>query len=232
MTWRGHDGTVKFALPKSNARTGVEIELFSREWQRQMNRAIAAHPHLIDAFVDAIAAYDQATSEHSNRVGAMGAQLGALVGLPPQDLEELHWAGTFHDLGKLAIPERLLRKTGELTPSEWIRVQIHPAVGAELVLAVSPQLAPLADAIRAHHERWDGTGYPAGLEGEGIPVLGRIIALADVYDALTHRRNYRQGMFTPAEAQQLIKDHTGSHFDPALSPVFLEMLSKATPPAA
>jgi HD-GYP domain-containing protein (c-di-GMP phosphodiesterase class II) len=93
-----------------------------------------------------------------------------------------------------------------------------------LLLSISANLAPVASAVRAHHEWWDGTGYPDGLRGERIPLLGRVIAVVDVYDALTHERAYRQGRFTPEEARRMLETGRGSHFDPSLVPVYLRIL--------
>jgi HD-GYP domain-containing protein (c-di-GMP phosphodiesterase class II) len=127
-----------------------------------------------------------------------------------------------HDVGKLAVSEKILQKTDKLTPAEWTEVKAHPVVGCELILAISPRLDPIAMAIRSHHERWDGSGYPDRLEGDDIPILGRIIALADVYDALTKDRPYRQSAFSVTDAQQMIEQSSGSHFDPMLVPLFLD----------
>ena len=143
---------------------------------------------LLPAFGNAMVAYHRGTAQHSERVGALARSIGVEIGVEGVDLEVLHWAGLLHDIGKLAVPEEILTKPGRLTPEEWIQVQRHPAVGAELLRTISSGLEPVAAAVRAHHEQWDGSGYPDGLAGEDIPLAGRIVTVADVYDALTHRR--------------------------------------------
>lgn len=139
----------------------------------------------------------------------MGVEL-ALVGV---ELEILHWAGLLHDIGKLAVPEEILNKRGRLTPEEWSVIKRHPSVGADLLRAISPGLEPVAAAVRAHHERWDGSGYPDGLAGRGIPLAGRIVAVADVYDALTHPRSYRPDAFASAFAIEHLTAGAGRLYD-------------------
>ncbi len=189
-----------------------------------MNRTISSHPHLVGALGNAVAAYHRGTYEHSARVGSDAQLIGEAIGLDAASLESLGWAGALHDLGKLAVPERVLAKTSTLTPNEWEQVKVHPVVGERLLLSISTDLAPVASAVRAHHERWDGTGYPDGLRGEAIPLLGRIIAVVDVYDALTHERTYRRGRYTPEEARRMLETERGTHFDPSLVPVYLRIL--------
>jgi HD-GYP domain-containing protein (c-di-GMP phosphodiesterase class II) len=116
----------------------------------------------------------------------------------------MNWVGILHDLGKLAVSAEVLRKTGPLTRSDWTEVKRHPVVGADLVLSISPSLAPLAAAIRAHHERWNGSGYPDGLDRVDIPLFGRIAAIGDVFDAVTHLRIYRTGVLTHREGVEVL----------------------------
>ncbi len=187
-------------------------------------------PHrLVGALGEAVASYDRGTFEHSTRVGQRAHRLGQAIGLEGATLDSLGWAGILHDLGKLAVPEEVLTKTDGLTPVEWEQVRVHPVVGEQLLLAISDRLVPVASAVRAHHERWDGAGYPDGLSGEDIPLLGRIVAVADVYDALTHARSYRPGRYTPGEAVDLLRSWAGSHLDPYLVPVFLHLLEQEVP---
>jgi len=158
-------------------------------------------------------AYHAGTAEHSERVGAMARKVGVELALVGEELEVLHWAGLLHDIGKLAVPEEILNKRGRLTPHEWCVVKRHPSVGAELLRTISPGLEPVAAAVRAHHERWDGSGYPDGLAGRDIPLAGRIVAVADVYDALTHPRSYRPCAFASASAIEHLTTAAGDLYD-------------------
>ena len=191
-----------------------------------MKDTIATHPGLASAFGNAVASYDIATFNHSQRVAHLALKLGDLVGVDGPMRSALGWAGILHDLGKLSVSEAILGKPGPLTAEEWEEVKLHPVVGFNIMMAVSDRLEPVATAVRGHHERWDGTGYPDGLAGEDVPLLARIVTLADVYDALTHSHPYRQRPFTPSEANVRIDDQRGCQFDPKLVPLFLHVLER------
>ncbi|HML01582.1 MAG TPA: HD-GYP domain-containing protein [Acidimicrobiales bacterium] len=191
-----------------------------------MKDTIAMHCGLASAFGNAVASYDIATFDHSQRVVHLALKLGDLVGVDGPMRSALGWAGILHDLGKLCVSEAILRKPGPLTAEEWEEVKLHPVVGFDILMRVSDRLEPVATAVRGHHERWDGTGYPDGLAGEDVPLLARIVTLADVYDALTHSRPYRQRPFTPSEAKVRIDNERGCQFDPQLVPLFLRVLER------
>jgi len=180
-------------------------------------------PHLLPAVEGAIARYHLGTAQHSARVANLAAVLGERLGLCGDDLEALFWAGMLHDVGKLAVSEAILTKDGPLTHEEWTEVHRHPKVGAHLLLTLSPSLAPIAAGVRAHHERWNGAGYPDGLKRTGIPLIGRILAVADVYDSVTHLRSYRHFAFTTTEALALLDIERGSHFDPDIVDTFFAL---------
>lgn len=136
-------------------------------------------------------------------------------------------AAAHHDIGKIYIPDELLLKQGKLTDAEFKIIQSHPDKGAEYLKRFAGKMEPalwrvMLQVCRYHHERWDGSGYPQGLSGEDIPLPARLMALVDVYDALTHDRPYRPAL-SQAEAMQIIKDGKGSHFDPALTEQFLQI---------
>jgi len=179
---------------------------------RQMAPA-SSHARLLPAFGNAMVAYHAGTAEHSERVGALARAVGIELALGAEELEILHWAGLLHDIGKLAVPEEILSKRGRLTPEEWDVIKRHPSVGADLLRTISPGLEPVAAAVRAHHERWDGSGYPDGLAGRRIPLAGRIVAVADVYDALTHPRSYRPDAFASASAIDHLTTAAGQLYD-------------------
>lgn len=188
-----------------------------------MHMTIATHQNLLPALEDALHSYDRATSMHSARVGHFAGLVASTIGLPGEELEAVCWAGFLHDLGKLAIAQEVLGRPGPLTPDERREVQRHTVVGAEILLSISPRLAPIAEGVRSHHEWWDGTGYPDGLAGRDIPRSGRIVAVADVFDSVTHPRSYREHIFMPDEAIALIESEAGSHFDPAVVKAFVDL---------
>lgn len=177
---------------------------------------------LLPALGAALTSYDTTTAQHSNRVAALAAEMGAAWGLHEHDRLVLAWAGALHDVGKMAVPASILSKSGPLTSPEWTAVQRHSGVGAQLLLAIHDELEPVAEAVRSHHERWDGAGYPDGLAGADIPLLGRILAVVDAYDAMTAGRPYHRAM-SPQEALQEISDQASTQFDPELAAIFLHL---------
>ena len=142
---------------------------------------------------NALEAKDPYTRGHSERVGAWSRQIAVAGGLPPAEVETVAQAGLLHDIGKIGVPEPVLRKRGALDEGEWALMRRHPVIGAQIV-APFECLAGASVVIRHHHERHDGSGYPDGLIGEAIPVGARIVAVADVFDALTSDRPYRAAL--------------------------------------
>lgn len=171
-----------------------------------------------------LAAYDQDLWDHSSHVADLAALLAAQLDLDHPDRLFAAHAGLVHDLGKLGLPRAILNKPGPLTAEERRAVDRHCAVGAEMLLTISPQLAPLAEAVRSHHERWDGGGYPDGLAGAKIPRSGRVLAVVDVYSALTQPRLYRRDVFSPAAARGYLEENAGTQFDPECVAASLEVL--------
>lgn len=165
-------------------------------------------------------ARDLETAGHTERVVALALRLGEAAGLDEGALQDLRLGAYLHDVGKLAIPDRVLLKPGPLDPAEWRLMQTHSREGA-LMAARLPALSPaVIRLVRSHHERWDGRGYPDGLAGEGVPYLARIFALCDVYDALTHARPYKPA-WTPEAARAELAAQAGGQFDPVLTALFL-----------
>ena len=170
------------------------------------------HLRTIEALALAIDAKDHTTHDHLDRVRAYAVEIGRQMELSELELEALRAAALLHDIGKLAVPEHIINKPGRLTPEEFEKMKIHPAVGGQILERVNFPY-PVVPIVRAHHERWDGTGYPDGLAGEQIPIGARILAAVDCLDALLSDRQYRRAM--PMEAAMLeIVQHSGSHFDP------------------
>lgn len=176
----------------------------------------------IKALLRTLSARDPYTGYHSNRVTHIALAFARFLNLPPQDLEVLINAGYLHDIGKIGVSDAILLKPGLLTPEERQVIETHPLVGEKIVepLGFNQQEKNL---ILLHHERWDGTGYPYGLQGNHIPYLCRLLALADVYDALNSDRPYRQA-FTTTQALAEIELQAGQQFDPDLAQRFISLV--------
>jgi len=165
---------------------------------------------------------DGSTGTHLVKVAEYCTEIARGLGLPKKDIDYLRYASPLHDVGKLIIPDSILKKKGGLTPEEREIVKKHAQIGAEVFEGSNLNLLKIAMMISlTHHERWDGTGYPQGLKGADIPVFGRIVALADVFDALTSKRPYKRA-FGFEEAVDIIKAESGTHFDPAIVKAFLK----------
>ena len=173
------------------------------------------------AQVAAIDAKDPHTASHSERVARLAVRLGHAANLPPDRLRVLEFAALMHDVGKIGIPEGILLKAGRLNENEWAIVKQHPIRSAEIVSQVS-SLDEVATIVRHHHERLDGSGYPDGLAGNAIPMLSRIVAVADAFEAMTSSRSYR-GALPADEVRSLICRDMGSHFDPDFGGILLDL---------
>jgi cyclic di-GMP phosphodiesterase len=166
---------------------------------------------------------DPDLSQHCQRLALMGAALGEALKLPSEDILALQRAGYLHDIGKISIPDRILFKAGPLTDDEWVIMKSHPERG-ERICGNLRSLASVLPIIRSHHERWNGSGYPDGLAGENIPLLARVLQLADIYDALTTARPYKRA-FTSQEAVAIMWEETLKGWrDPELMKVFVGLL--------
>jgi putative two-component system response regulator len=167
---------------------------------------------------------DDETAQHTVRVGVAAERLATAVGFTPAEAALLGEAAPLHDIGKIAIPDEILRKPGPLTPEEFEVIKTHPEVGAHILGGGRSQLLRLAEQVAlTHHERWDGTGYPHGLRGQGIPLAGRVVAVVDVFDALTSARPYKTAWTVPEAAEEMHRQR-GRHFDPDVLDVFLDQL--------
>ena len=174
----------------------------------------------------AVDARDTYTGSHSERVSELAARTATRLGLDPEQVELTRLAGSLHDLGKLAIPEELLRKPGTLTDSERLVLERHPQIGFRMLDSLG--VDPVADLVLHHHERWDGLGYPDGLAGEQIPLGARIIFVADAYDAMTWDRVYRPKRSSHAALAELQRC-AGTQFDPGIVAAFIEEIEESSP---
>lgn len=207
-----------------------EVEAFSetlRQAEEHMNKrklleARSSHSAIISSIKATMFARSQETEQHAARMASYGRAIGEHLKLTQFQLYELELLATLHDIGKVGIDDRILNKPGKLTQEEWKQMKKHPEIGYRIAMS-SPELTPIAEYILSHHERWDGTGYPQGLQGEQIPLLSRVIAVVDAYDAMTEERVYNRAR-TREEAIAEIEFCSGSQFDPNIAALFVELL--------
>jgi putative two-component system response regulator len=174
---------------------------------------------------------DDDTGQHTRRVGDLSVTIARQLGLPDAQIELIRLAAPLHDLGKIAIPDSILGKPGPLTAEEFDQMKTHTTTGAEMLAGSAFALLEMAEQIAlTHPEKWDGSGYPNGLAGAAIPIVGRIVAIADVFDALTHPRPYKAAWSTPHAIVEM-ESQAGRHFDPRVMQAFLDVCSAAAPAA-
>jgi len=183
---------------------------------------------LIQRLAQAVESRDVETGEHIHRIGMLCERLALAIGWRPRDAEMIRHASVMHDIGKIGIPDRVLLKPGALDGEEWEVVKAHTTLGARILAESENPLVQMAESIaRCHHEHWDGTGYPAGLSGDEIPLAARICTVVDVYDALLSRRSYKQA-WPIADVLAEIAGGSATHFDPALVQAFLRIAPDLT----
>ncbi|MBL4591041.1 MAG: HD-GYP domain-containing protein [Phycisphaerales bacterium] len=173
----------------------------------------------VKAMSSAIDAKDRYTQGHSERVAMLSAKLAEQIGQSENEIERIRISGLVHDVGKIGVPEAVLCKPGRLTDEEFDLIKLHPTIGYDILKDI-PSLSDILPGVLHHHEKWDGTGYPSGLAGESIPLMARIMAIADTFDAMSSNRAYRAGM-PRAKVLAEIQRCSGSQFDPELVPHFL-----------
>ncbi len=207
-----------------------EVQLrdeLTRAQQQAIDELRSSRLETVERLTKAIELHDHSTGEHVNRMAEIASFLGREYGLDEDRVELLRAAAPMHDVGKIGTPEEILVKPGALTPEEREEMQRHTQTGHDLLALSESELLRLAAVIAlTHHEHFDGSGYPQGLAGEEIPIEGRLVAVADVFDALLSDRSYRPAM-SVAEAVEVIKEGRGSHFDPQIADALLEHLEEA-----
>lgn len=189
------------------------------------NRLKGISVSVIKSFAKAIDARDDYTGKHSEHVAKLMVDFAEYLGLNEDEVSLAYLSGMVHDIGKVGVPEKILNKPTRLDEHEFAFIKRHPDLGAEILSEIN-ELEEIAEVVRYHHERYDGTGYPKGLQGNRIPLMSRMLALCDSYDAMTTVRCYRKS-FAPARALQEIEKASGTQFDPNFSKAFISFLSEA-----
>jgi methanogenic corrinoid protein MtbC1 len=208
-----------------------QIDDRSGELRRALTELEIAQAETVRRLSMAVEFRDEDTGAHIERIGRFSTLLAEQVGLESERCELMSYAAPLHDVGKVAIPDAILLKPGSLTPEERAIVETHAEEGYRLLRGSSSSILDMAATIAlSHHEKWDGSGYPRGLVGEQIPIEGRIVAITDVFDALTSDRVYRPA-FTIERAVEMMREQRARHFDPVLLDTFLEVLSNSGPDA-
>ncbi|MER6103955.1 HD-GYP domain-containing protein [Streptomyces sp. NPDC001832] len=217
VLWRGPYGPLSALV--------VLLPMYISCWAfAQYHREHAAHRATVRALVQAVDIKDTYTRGHSERVGQASVLIARELGMDQGRLEVLRFAGILHDVGKLGVPTRVLRKDGPLTPQERRVIELHPEYGHEIVRGIG-FLGEARAAILHHHERLDGSGYPYGLSGREIPESARVVAVADAFDAMTSTRSYRRGRPVPAALEEL-KRCAGTQFDPQMVRALLRAVDR------
>ena len=197
------------------------VALRTAELSRAVEELKRSGEETVRRLAAAVEARDHETAEHIERVGDFSALVAEYLGLEPGHCELIRRSSTLHDVGKIGVPDEILLKPGPLTPGEILAMQRHAKIGYDILSGSDLDLLDLAATIAwTHHERVDGTGYPRGLAGSEIPLEGRIVAVVDVYDALTSDRPYRPGL-THADALALMREGSGTHFDAIVLDAFM-----------
>jgi putative two-component system response regulator len=181
---------------------------------------------ILDRLARASDIRDDCTQAHTFRVGQLAAHIGTRMGLGELEVEQLRIAARLHDIGKIGVSDTILLKEGRLAPAEFFAQEKHTVIGANILAGSRFPVLRLAEEIAlTHHESWDGTGYPRGLAGDEIPLVGRIVAVADVFDALTHERPYKQA-WSRVAAMTEIRDQSGIKFDPSVVDAFFALMAE------
>lgn len=204
------------------------IDLLNKAESYMYKRKLSESPSMISSTIKIIIStlHEKNKREklHSERVGEICEAIGREMGFDQEELSELKLIGLMHDIGKIGIDEKILNKDGKLTPEEYEEIKKHPEIGYR-ILSSANQMSDIAEYTLAHHERWDGKGYPNGISGKEIPLVSRIIAVADAYDAMTSERTYRKPL-SEKEAVEELRKYAGTQFDPIIVKIFTEKVLK------
>lgn len=209
---------------KNKKYPSIEINCLRTKLKKAGKKLDQALLETIYAFSKAIEARDYYTGKHAEKMIDIVRNIGNQMGLDQKDIDNLEHAAVLHDLGKIGIDDKILRKKGKLTKKEYKEIKKHPRIGAEIIRSVH-FLKDVVPLILYHHERYDGKGYTSGLKGKNIPMGARILAIADVYQALISDRPYRKA-YPKKEALDIIKEASGTQFDPAIVRALFKSLKR------
>ncbi len=219
---RAHQQHLEILVAERTADLTATVERLSRAEAALR----ASQEEAIRRLAHAVEFRDPATGAHLNRMSRTCELLAERSGMGPERTQLIRIASPMHDIGKIAVSDDILHKPGKLTSADWDEMRKHPLIGSEILSGSESELLRLGGLIAlTHHERWDGSGYPHGLAGDAIPVEGRIVALADVFDALTSERPYKPA-FEVDHAVALMRDERGRHFDPEYLDIFLAIVDE------
>jgi putative two-component system response regulator len=208
-------------LEQTVAKRTAELRLALEGMAEAQRNTYAAHLDTIRRLVIAAEYKDRDTAAHIERIGLYSGLIAARLNLPPADVEIIRHASPMHDVGKIGIPDEVLLSPGKLDASQWKIMKSHTTIGARILHGSPSPLLQAGEVIAlSHHERWDGSGYPNGLRGEDIPLAARICAVADVFDALTSNRHYRDALANDT-VWEMLQAEKARHFDPATLDVFV-----------
>jgi putative nucleotidyltransferase with HDIG domain len=192
--------------------------------QTANQQLLLAYETTLTGWAKALEYRDKETEGHSDRVTQVTVELAQRLNASEDDLTHIRWGARLHDIGKMAIPDRILLKEGPLDEDEWVKMRQHPKLAYNWLREI-PFLKQALDIPHYHHEKWDGSGYPEGLSGNDIPIPARIFTIVDVWDALSHDRPYRKA-WTKDQVRAYLQNQSGTHFDPEIVPEFLAWLDE------
>lgn len=221
-----HSVSLGFATKRSIDEDVGQILKIAEEYmyQRKLLEHTSSHSVIISSIKATMLEKSHETEEHAERLVDLSKAVASGLNLPQIDQDRLELLATLHDIGKVGVSDYILTKPGKLSEAEWVEMKRHPEIGYRIAIS-SPDLIPVAESILCHHEWWDGSGYPQGLRGENIPLLSRILAIVDAYDAMTQDRPYRKAT-SHEEAIMEIEKNSGQQFDPRIVKIFIEKVNE------
>ena len=212
------------SLRKLQVNLESEVERRTEELEESRRKLQILSLQVVKTLASAIDAKDRYTNGHSSRVAMYSKEIARRAGKPVEFQDEIYFIALLHDIGKIGIPDNILNKNSKLTDEEYETIKQHPSIGVEILKNIT-EMPKIEIGAHFHHERFDGKGYPEGLAGYDIPEIGRIIAVADAYDAMTSRRSYRSALPQEAVREEIVKGR-GLQFDPDFADVMLKMIDE------